>query len=84
MNKGRFPIKIEVTAYSGYRANERPLHFVLDHSKKDVRRIIKRWIEPGKDFFKVSANDGKEYILCWERDSDTWFLEEINDDYSDV
>jgi hypothetical protein len=50
MNKGRFPIEIEVTAYSGYKANERPLCFVFGHSKMIIKRIMKRWVEPRQDF----------------------------------
>lgn len=79
-----FPIKIKVNAYSGYRANERPLSFLLDRAEMTVKKVIKRWAEPGKDFFQVSADDGKAYLLYWERDSDSWFLAKIYDDYSGV
>jgi len=84
MDKELLPVKIEVTAYSGYRANERPIYFLFNRSKKTIKRIMKRWAEPGKDFFQVLADDGDAYLLYWERDSDSWFLTRIYHDYSGV
>ncbi|MFH2011749.1 MAG: hypothetical protein ABIJ37_03440 [Pseudomonadota bacterium] len=46
-----------VTAYSGYKANERPLSFTIDDQRLEVRDIVCRWAEPEKDFFKVIADD---------------------------
>ncbi|MFH2011743.1 MAG: hypothetical protein ABIJ37_03410 [Pseudomonadota bacterium] len=68
-----------VTAYSGYKANERPLSFTVDNQRLGVRDIVCRWSEPEKDFFKVIADDGKEYTLSWNRKSDMWLIEEISE-----
>jgi hypothetical protein len=84
MDKAKFPIEIEVTAYSGYRADERPLSFPFEGSRKNVERIIKQWREPGKERFKVLADDGKAYLLCLQRGSDAWFLEKIYETYSGI
>ena len=54
---------IKVTAYSGYKANERPLSFTIDDKKLEVLKIEKRWTEPEKDFFKIMANDGRVYTI---------------------
>jgi hypothetical protein len=64
-----------MTAYSGYKANERPLSFAIDNQRLEVRDIICRWAEPEKDFFKVIADDDKVYTLSWNRKPDLWFIE---------
>jgi hypothetical protein len=66
--------KIEVEAYSGYKANERPLCFVVDHKRRDVKRVLDRWTGRDHDYFKVFADDGQLYVLRWHRSSDTWLL----------
>ncbi|MEW6665605.1 MAG: hypothetical protein AB1512_10360 [Thermodesulfobacteriota bacterium] len=68
------PKKIEVTAYSGYKANERPLSFVLDDTTLEVRDIIDRWYGVDHDYFKVLASDGTVYLMRWNRVQDSWFL----------
>jgi hypothetical protein len=68
------PKKIEVVAYSGYKANERPLYFVMDNRKLEVTRMIDRWYGEEHDYFKVLANDGKVYVLQWQRMPDLWFV----------
>jgi len=66
---------IKVTAYSGYKGNERPLAFITDDQKYEVRGIISRWVEPDKDCFKVIADDDRVYILSRDRKSDQWSME---------
>jgi len=68
------PKKIQVVAYSGYKANERPLHFVMDDRKLEVTSLIDRWYGEEHDYFKVLADDGKVYVLRWERGLDLWFV----------
>ena len=68
------PKKIEVIAYSGYKANERPLYFVMDNRKLEVTNIIDRWYGEEHDYFKVLADDGKVYVLNWQRMADLWFV----------
>ncbi len=65
---------IEVEAYSGYKANERPLHFIVDHKRTNVVRVLDRWNGQDHDYFKVLADDGQVYVLKWHRSSDTWLL----------
>lgn len=73
------PKKIEVVGYSGYKANERPLCFVLDGERLLVQNIIDRWYGVEHDYFKVVADDGKVYLLKWHRSLDLWFVEKILD-----
>ena len=70
-----FPKKIEVVGYSGYKANERPLYFLLDEERLKVQNIIDRWYGVEHDYFKVMAEDGKVYLLKWHRSLDLWFVE---------
>lgn len=77
MPEDTFPRKIEVTAYSGYKANERPLYFVLDERKLEVKDIIDRWYGVEHDYYKVVADDGKIYLLRWHRILDLWFVVKI-------
>lgn len=70
-----FPKKIEVVAYSGYKANERPLYLVLDEQRLEVKKTLDRWYGVEHDYFKVLAGNGKVYLLKWHRSLDMWFIE---------
>jgi hypothetical protein len=74
---GQTPLKIEVAAYSGYKANERPLYFVLDQKKRVVVNVMDRWYGEEHDHYKVLADDGKVYLIRWHRLQDLWFLVKI-------
>ena len=66
--------KIEVTAYSGYKADERPVSFALRGERREVKEISDRWYGTEDDYFKVLADDGKTYLLRRHRCLDIWFL----------
>jgi hypothetical protein len=66
---------IKVTAYSGYKGNERPLSFTVDDQRYEVRSIVSGWAEPDRDFFRVIADDGRVYTLSRDRESDQWIME---------
>ncbi len=74
MQKDREPI--EVTAYSGYKANERPLHFTLHGERVVVATVVDRWYGTECDYFKVEDPAGRRFLLCWHRLHDRWYLEE--------
>ena len=77
MDRTKFPVKIEVVAYSGYKANERPLYFVLEQKKLSVVNVVDRWYGVEHDYFKVLAEDGKVYLIRWHRILDLWFVVKI-------
>ena len=77
MSEDSLPKKIEVVAYSGYKANESPLYFIMDHQRLEVQNVIDRWYGVEHDYFKVIADDGRVYLLKWHRTLDLWFLERI-------
>jgi hypothetical protein len=66
--------EIEVSAYSGYKANERPQYFILGQKRFEVVKIVNKWYGIEHDHFKVLADNGKLYFLRWHRFSDRWFL----------
>lgn len=65
---------IEVEAYSGYRANERPLAVFLEGKRVGIRRILEHWITPEWDEFRVLGEDGRTYRMGWHRQRDRWVL----------
>ena len=77
MSQGSQGMSIEVIAYSGYKANERPLYFILGLQKLEVKKILDRWYGEEDDYFKVVAGDNRVYLLKWHRTSDLWFLERV-------
>ena len=66
--------EIDVIAYSGYKANERPLYMIVSHQKMEVREVLDRWYGEIHDYFKVIDDDGRTYLLKWHRALDRWFL----------
>ncbi|MGD8386973.1 MAG: hypothetical protein PVG49_07520 [Desulfobacteraceae bacterium] len=65
---------ILVEAYSGYRANERPMAFFLAGKRVGVQRVLERWITPEWDEFRVEAENGFVYRIGWHRQEDRWAL----------
>jgi hypothetical protein len=76
-------LPIHVDAYSGYKANERPLSFSLDiaigengvTNVHDIDAVEDRWYEPDAEYFKVSTTDGRRYILRYDERADAWTLQ---------
>lgn len=79
ITRDQLPKKVEVTAYSGYKANERPLAFSVEGERFEVQEIIDRWYGVENDYFKVLANDQRVYILKWQRLLDAWLLVNVTE-----
>jgi len=72
---------IVVEAYAGYQADETPRRFLWDGRWLEVGEVVDRWYQgagnpewPIADYFKVVAEDLREYLLKHDRESDQWFL----------
>jgi hypothetical protein len=65
---------LQVECYAGYRADERPLKFVLRGRTFRVQQVDDRWYSPGAQFFRVLADDGNYYVLRHEQRQDVWEL----------
>jgi hypothetical protein len=68
---------IDVSCYSGYRANERPVTFIVRGRKLEVKEILDRWYGLNHSYFKVLGNDQKVYLIKYDQDEDLWTLEKI-------
>lgn len=68
------PVAIKVSAYSGYKAGERPVSFELDGKGLKVVEILDRWFGQEHDYFKVLADNGRAYLLRRQRRLDRWEL----------
>jgi hypothetical protein len=71
---------LKVIAYSGYKANEKPLRLILGDKKLEIRRVVDRWVGEDHDYFKCLADDGQIYLLKWHRMRDQWTLVPSQDD----
>jgi hypothetical protein len=74
--------RIKVECYSGYKANERPVAFIFQGARREVREIIDRWYEGGPeaslpeiDYFKVRTTDGQVFILRYQSLFDAWSIQ---------
>jgi hypothetical protein len=68
-------MKIEVEAYSGHKADERPLRFRLGERWLGIIEVVDRWYDPDAIYFRVRAEDGDLYILRHVEPTDAWTLE---------
>src|SRR5262249_13557752 len=68
-------LPIHVDAYSGYKANERPLRFWLDADIYEIVTIEERWHDPTAEYFKVRTADGKLFLLRYDEREDEWTLQ---------
>jgi hypothetical protein len=66
---------ITVESHSGYRADERPVRFVMNGSKYEVVEVEDRWYSPQLTYFRVATSDGSRYVLCHDEKLDLWSLE---------
>lgn len=71
--------QLPVTAYAGYKANERPVSFEYRGRHCSVVEIIDRWYEGYRgpaalDYFKVKADDGRLYLLRYNSLFDVWTI----------
>ena len=74
MPRDKLQKTLKVIAYSGYKANERPLRLILGAKKLKIMRVIGKWIGEDHDYFKCLADDGQVYLLKWHRIQDQWHL----------
>ena len=65
---------VRVEAYSGYKANERPLRFCLGSQWYDITEVVDRWYGPDYIYFRVRAADGNLYVLRLDENTQEWSL----------
>jgi len=67
--------EIRVECYAGYRAEERPLRFVLRGREFQVQELDGQWYSPENTYFRVRADDGNFYVLRHHEIQDIWTLD---------
>jgi hypothetical protein len=67
-------MELRVECYAGFRGEQEPRQFWLGERRLTVREIVDRWIEPGRRWFKVRADDGDTYILRHDEGAGAWEL----------
>jgi len=73
--------KISVESYSGYKAHESPRAFTFGGKRYAVQEVIDQWYEGGVrsdspiiNYFRVRADDGKDYLLRYDSNQDEWTM----------
>jgi len=72
---------IQVSTYSGYKADERPLRFVFKGKTHTIREIKNQTYEeiPGVGLrrrFDIKTDEGLAFKILYDENQDQWFLEE--------
>jgi len=68
---------IQVSCYSGYKANERPKEFTFRGRNHKVVDLLDRWYGVSDSYFKVLSDDNRIYLIRYDHDGDKWTLEKI-------
>ncbi|MBI2471327.1 MAG: hypothetical protein HYV59_08815 [Planctomycetes bacterium] len=73
--------EIQVSTYSGYKADERPISFVFKGKTHTIKEITNQVYEevPGKvrrKRYTIKTDEGITFRLLFEENQDRWFLEE--------
>ena len=72
---------IQVSTYSGYKADERPLEFTFEGKKHTIKEITNQTYEEisGKGLkrrYTIKTDEGLTFKLFYEENQEQWFLEE--------
>jgi hypothetical protein len=73
-------IPIKVRAYAGYKAEEKPMSFLLGDREHKVKEILRTAHEErgGRRIrsFKVLTEEGEVYKLYYAEGEDQWYMED--------
>jgi len=72
---------IQVSTYSGYKADEKPLEFTFEGKKHKIKKITSQAYEeiPGvglRKKFNIETDEELTCKLLYDENQDRWFLEE--------
>ena len=65
---------LAVEAYAGYKGEETPRSFVIDGVRLRVADVVERWYTETHSYFRVTASDGRRYVLRYDLDDERWEL----------
>ena len=74
-------IPIQVECYSGSKTDETTRRFTWESRVIEVQEVADRWYQveslpewPRADYFKVQSEDGSQYLLKHDLESNEWYL----------
>ncbi len=72
---------VQVSTYSGYKADERPLSFIFQGETHTIKEIMRQAHEeiPGKGLrrvYNIKTEEGLTFKLFHDENQSLWFLEE--------
>ncbi len=62
-----------VECYSGYAYAQEPRVVVRDGKRYPVRRVLRRWLEPGGPCFEVDVDNAGDMTICYDELLDRWY-----------
>jgi hypothetical protein len=65
-------METEVKCYSGHIYPEEPRSFAWQGEELRAKSIEREWQEPGRRLFRVVAEDGRLFELCYNETTDRW------------
>ncbi len=65
-----------VRCLASFRANERPISFLLECGEIEVHSVLESWREPDYLYFRVKTKDGRVYELRHHEYEDLWEFRE--------
>lgn len=68
-------LEISVITYSGFKADERPVSFLMGKREVQVSEIYDSWYGPDSVSFKIKGDDGNIYILKQDKSHNRWELD---------
>lgn len=68
-------VPVSIQTYSGYKSDERPSSFVLGEQTFRITEILDRWYDVDANYFKVTADDLRVYLLRHDLNADKWELD---------
>ena len=59
--------EMRVECYAGYRADQRPIRFILRGHKFEIIEVQDQWYSPGAVYFRVRTDDGDFFVTAARR-----------------
>ncbi|MEK6635206.1 MAG: hypothetical protein AABY38_02510 [Planctomycetota bacterium] len=72
---------IQVSTYSGYKADESPCKFIFKGKTHTIKEIINQTYEEihgkwSRRIYDIKTDEGLTFKLFYDENQDRWFLEE--------
>lgn len=66
-----------VKCYSGYVYAQEPRSFAWQDKELSIESVERAWREPGRRLFRVVAEAGRLFELCYDETCDLWSAVEL-------